>query len=141
MSQYKFIITLCTILFVHSLSKAENVIEQELFETENIIKSQIQAFIDKDAEEAFSYAAPMIKLRFNNPDDFMRMVQNYYGPVYNPKQYYFINSKYFEGSVYHQLQIVSQSNLSYLATYSLIKDNNEWKISGCAVYPMQQESI
>jgi hypothetical protein len=83
----------------------------------------------------------MIKLRFNNPDDFMRMVQNYYEPVYNPKQYYFINSKYFEGSVYHQLQIVSQSNLSYLATYSLIKDNNEWKISGCAVYPMQQESI
>ena len=141
MSQYKVIITLCTILFVHSLSKAENVIEQELFETENIIKSQIQAFIDKDAEEAFSYAAPMIKLRFNNPDDFMRMVKNYYEPVYNPKQYYFINAKYFEGSVYHQLQIVSQSNLSYLATYSLIKDNNEWKISGCAVYPMQQESI
>ena len=60
---------------------------------------------------------------------------------YNPKQYYFINAKYFEGSVYHQLQIVSQSNLSYLATYSLIKDNDEWKISGCSVYPMRQESI
>ena len=137
----KFIITLCTILFVHSLSKAENILEQDLFETEIIIKNQLEAFINKDAEEAFSYAAPMIKLRFDNPDNFMNMVKNYYEPVYNPKQYYFINAKYFEGSVYHQLQIVSQSNLSYLATYSLIKDNDEWKISGCSVYPMRQESI
>ena len=141
MSSYKFIITLCTILFVHSLSKAENIIEQDLFETENIIKNQIQAFIDKDAEEAFSYAAPIIKLRFGNPDNFMSMVKNYYEPVYNPKQYYFIDAKYFEGSVYHKLQIVSQSNLSYLATYSLVKNDNEWKISGCSVSPMQQESI
>ena len=141
MRSLKFIIILCTILFVHSLSKAENILEQDLFETEIIIKNQLQAFIDKDAEEAFSYAAPMIKLRFDNPDNFMTMVKNYYEPVYNPKQYYFINAKYFEGSVYHQLQIVSQSNLSYLATYSLIKDNDEWKISGCSVYPMRQESI
>jgi len=128
-------------LFVHGLSKAENILERDLFETEIIIKNQLQAFINKDAEEAFSYAAPMIKLRFDNPDNFMNMVKNYYEPVYNPKQYYFINAKYFEGSVYHQLQIVSQSNLSYLATYSLIKDNDEWKISGCSVYPMRQESI
>jgi hypothetical protein len=141
MSSLKYIIILCTILFVHSLSKAENILEQDLFETENIIKNQLQAFINKDAEGAFSYAAPMIKLRFDNPEDFMTMVKNYYEPVYNPKQYYFINAKYFEGSVYHQLQIVSQSNLSYLATYSLIKDNDEWKISGCSVYPMRQESI
>ena len=141
MSSLKFIIILCTTLFVHSLSKSENILEQDLFETEIIIKNQLQAFINKDAEEAFSYAAPMIKLRFDNPDNFMTMVKNYYEPVYNPKQYYFINAKYFEGSVYHQLQIVSQSNLSYLATYSLIKDNDEWKISGCSVYPMRQESI
>ena len=120
MRSLKFIIILCTILFVHSLSKAENILEQDLFETEIIIKNQLEAFINKDAEEAFSYAAPMIKLRFDNPDNFMNMVKNYYEPVYNPKQYYFINAKYFEGSVYHQLQIVSQSNLSYLATYSLI---------------------
>ena len=141
MRPYKFIFLLCTILFAHSLTNAKDIIEQDLFETENIIKSQIQAFIDNDAEKAFSYAAPIIKLRFENPLAFMNMVEKYYEPVYNPKQYYFLNAKHFEGSIYHQLQIISQSNLSYLATYSLVKDNNEWKISGCAVYPMRQESI
>ena len=47
----------------------------------------------------------------------------------------------FEGSIYHQLQIISQDNVSYLAMYSLVKDNGEWKISGCSIYPMNQQSI
>jgi len=137
----KTFIILFTILSLTGLAKSENSVQSDLSKTQNIIENQIQAFQSKDAELAFSYAAPIIKLKFNNPDEFMTMVKNYYEPVYNPKQYYFIESKYFEGSIYHQLQIISQSNTSYLATYSLIKNDDEWKISGCAVIPMKQESI
>ena len=137
----KTFIILFTILSLTGLAKSENSVQSDLSKTQNIIENQIQAFQSKDAELAFSYAAPIIKLKFNNPDEFMTMVKNYYEPVYNPKQYYFIESKYFEGSIYHQLQIISQSNTSYLATYSLIKNDDEWKISGCAVVPMKQESI
>ena len=137
----KFIIFLFTIFMIYGLAKSDEIIEADLIETQGIIESQIKAFLDKDAEEAFSYAAPIIKLKFNNPEQFMTMVKNYYEPVYNPKQYYFIDSKSLDGSIYHQLQIISQSNMSYVATYSLVKDNGEWKISGCAVYPMKQELI
>ena len=137
----KTFILLVTILSLSGLAKSENSLQSDLSKTQNIIENQIQAFQSKDAELAFSYAAPIIKLKFNNPDEFMTMVKNYYEPVYNPKQYYFIESKYFEGSIYHQLQIISQSNTSYLATYSLIKNDDEWKISGCAIIPMKQESI
>jgi hypothetical protein len=52
-----------------------------------------------------------------------------------------MESKFFEGAIYHQLQIVSQDNVSYLAMYSLIKDKGEWKISGCSIYPMEKQSI
>ena len=138
----KKIFILSFTLFIFSgLSKADVSLKNELTKTQDIIESQIQAFQNKNAELAYSFASPMIKLRFNNPQEFMSMVKSYYEPVYNPKQYYFIDSKYFEGSIYHQLQIISQSNTSYLATYSLIKDENEWKISGCSVLPMMQESI
>ena len=130
-----------TLFILSGLSKADDSMKNELTITQDIIESQIQAFQNKNAELAYSFASPMIKLRFNNPQEFMSMVKSFYEPVYNPKQYYFINSKYFEGSIYHQLQIISQSNMSYLATYSLIKDENEWKISGCSVMPMMQESI
>ena len=137
----KAFILFFTFFILSGLSKADDSIKNELTMTQDIIESQIQAFQNKNAELAYSFASPMIKLRFNNPQEFMSMVKSFYEPVYNPKQYYFINSKYFEGSIYHQLQIISQSNMSYLATYSLIKDENEWKISGCSVMPMMQESI
>jgi hypothetical protein len=138
----KKIFILSFTLFIFSgLSKADVSLKNELTMTKDIIESQIHAFQNKNAELAYSFASPMIKLKFNNPQEFMSMVKSYYEPVYNPKQYYFIDSKYFEGSIYHQLQIISQSNMSYLATYSLIKDENEWKISGCSVMPMMQESI
>lgn len=137
----KIFILSFTLFIISGLSKADVSLKNELTKTQDIIESQIQAFQNKNAELAYSFASPMIKLRFNNPEEFMSMVKSYYEPVYNPKQYYFIDSKYFEGSIYHQLQIISQSNMSYLATYSLIKDENEWKISGCSVMPMMQESI
>ena len=137
----KIFILFFTLFILSGLSKADDSMKNELTITQDIIESQIQAFQNKNAELAYSFASPMIKLRFNNPQEFMSMVKSFYEPVYNPKQYYFINSKYFEGSIYHQLQIISQSNTSYLATYSLIRDENEWKISGCSVMPMMQESI
>ena len=137
----KIFILFFTLFILSGLSKADDSMKKELTMTQDIIESQIQAFQNKNAELAYSFASPMIKLRFNNPKEFMSMVKSFYEPVYNPKQYYFINSKYFEGSIYHQLQIISQSNMSYLATYSLIRDENEWKISGCSVMPMMQESI
>ena len=137
----KLFILSFTLFILSGLSKADISMKDELTMTQDIIESQIQAFQNKNAELAYSYASPMIKLRFNNPQEFMSMVKSFYEPVYNPKQYYFIDSKYFEGSIYHQLQIISQSNMSYLATYSLIRDENEWKISGCSVMPMMQESI
>ena len=137
----KKILLIITFLSISSLAKSEISYEKEFHETQFIIESQIQAFLDENAELAYSYAAPLIKMKFNNPLEFMSMVKNYYEPVYNPKQFYFIDARYFEGAIYHQLQVISQQDESFLATYSLIQDEGKWKISGCAVYPMQKQSI
>ena len=137
----KTILLIITFLSISSLAKSEISYEKDFDETQFIIESQIQAFLDENAELAYSYAAPLIKMKFNNPLEFMSMVKNYYEPVYNPKQFYFIDARYFEGAIYHQLQVISQQDESFLATYSLIQDGGKWKISGCAVYPMQKQSI
>ena len=137
----KTVLIIVTFLIISSLAKSEISYEKEFDETQFIIESQIQAFLDENAELAYSYAAPLIKMKFNNPLEFMSMVKNYYEPVYNPKQFYFIDARYFEGAIYHQLQVISQQDESFLATYSLIQDEGKWKISGCAVYSMQKQSI
>jgi len=137
----KTFLIIITLLGISSLAKSEISYEKEFNETRFIIESQIQAFLDENAELAYSYAAPLIKMKFSNPLEFMYMVKSYYEPVYNPKQFQFIDAKYYEGAIYHQLQVISQQNKSFLATYSLIQDEGKWKISGCAVYPMQKQSI
>ena len=137
----KTVLIIFTFLGISSLAKSELSYEKEFNETQLIIESQIQAFLDENAELAYSYAAPLIKMKFNNPQEFMYMVKNYYEPVYNPKQFQFIDAKYFEGAIFHQLKIISQKNEAFVATYSLIQDEGKWKISGCAVYPMQKQSI
>ena len=137
----KLILIIITFLSISGLAKSETSFEKEFTETQLIIESQIQAFLDENADLAYSYAAPLIKMKFTNPIEFMSMVKNYYEPVYNPKQFYFLDAKYYEGAIYHQLQVISQKNESFLATYSLIQDEGQWKISGCAVYPMQKQSI
>ena len=137
----KSILIITTILSLSGLAKSETSFEKEFSETQSVIESQIQAFLDENAELAYSYAAPLIKMKFTNPIEFMSMVKNYYEPVYNPKQFYFLEAKYYEGAIYHQLQVISQKNESFLATYTLIQDEGRWKISGCAVYPMQNQSI
>mgnify|MGYP000641155801 FL=1 len=137
----KTLLIIITLLGISSLAKSEISYEKEFNETRFIIESQIQAFLDENAELAYSYAAPLIKMKFSNPLEFMYMVKSYYEPVYNPKQFQFIDAKYYEGAIYHQLQVISQQNKSFLATYSLIQDEGKWKISGCAVYPMQKQSI
>ena len=137
----KTLLIIVTLLGISSLAKSEISYEKEFNETRFIIESQIQAFLDENAELAYSYASPLIKMKFSNPLEFMYMVKSYYEPVYNPKQFQFIDAKYYEGAIYHQLQVISQQNKSFLATYSLIQDEGKWKISGCAVYPMQKQSI
>ena len=137
----KTLLIIITLLGISSLAKSQISYEKEFNETQFIIESQIQSFLDENAELAYSYAAPLIKMKFSNPLEFMYMVKSYYEPVYNPKQFQFIDAKYYEGAIYHQLQVISQQNKSFLATYSLIQDEGKWKISGCAVYPMQKQSI
>ncbi|MDA1284079.1 MAG: DUF4864 domain-containing protein [Proteobacteria bacterium] len=109
--------------------------------TKKIIFQQLEAFKINDAPKAYSFAAPFIKIRFEDPESFMSMVKDNYEPISNAKDFYFLKSKIYNADIYHQLQIISQSNQSYLATYSLVFIEDEWKISGCVLSLMTQQSI
>ena len=65
----KTILIIITFLSVYSLAKSEISYEKEFDETQFIIESQIQAFLDENAELAYSYAAPLIKMKFNSPSE------------------------------------------------------------------------
>ncbi len=132
---------LLLILFIIQPLFADEKIEKNLDLTREVVKQQLEAFKINDADKAYYFAAPLIKKQFEDPKSFMKMVEENYEPVSNPKNFYFIKSKFSNNEIYHQLQIISQSNQSYIATYSLVFYKKEWKISGCIISLMEQQSI
>lgn len=130
---------LVTFISLNSFSQENNDIRIET--SKYVVSSQLEAFKNNDALTAFSFAAPIIKSKFETPELFMKMVEAAYEPVSNPKNYFFLKSLIYDEGVLHQVQIISHTNKSYLATYSLILSNGDWKITGCTLSPFQNQSI
>jgi len=127
------------LIFINLQANQKN--KEDFDITKKIISQQLEAFKINDAPKAYSFAAPFIKIRFQDPESFMSMVKDNYEPISNAKDFYFLKFKINNGDIYHQLQVISQSNQSYVATYSLVFIEDEWKISGCALSLMTQQSI
>lgn len=137
----KFLVCIFIISFISLNSYSQTDDKNQIEISKGIISSQLEAFKKNDAFTAFSFAAPIIKAKFETPEIFMKMVKASYEPVSNPKNYFFINSKIYDGGALHQVQIISQSNQSYIATYSLILSDGNWKITGCSLAPFEKQSI
>ena len=137
----KLCINLVFLFFIFINLHADQANKEDFVITKKIISQQLEAFKVNDASKAYSFAAPFIKMRFEDPESFMSMVKDNYEPISNAKDFYFLKFKINNGNIYHQLQVISKSNQSYMATYSLIFIEDEWKISGCALSLMTQQSI
>ena len=137
----KLCLNLVFLFFIFINLHADQANKEDFVITKKIISQQLEAFKVNDASKAYSFAAPFIKMRFEDPESFMSMVKDNYEPISNAKDFYFLKFKINNGNIYHQLQVISKSNQSYMATYSLIFIEDEWKISGCALSLMTQQSI
>ncbi|MAV82447.1 MAG: DUF4864 domain-containing protein [Pelagibacteraceae bacterium] len=137
----KYLIYLVSICFFSLSSYSQDNYDNQIETSKNVVSGQLEAFKSNDALKAFSFAAPIIKAKFETPEIFMKMVETAYEPVSNPKNYFFLKSKIFDSGVLHQVQIISQKNQSYIATYSLILSDGNWKISGCTIAPLKKKSI
>ena len=137
----KLCINLVFLFFIFINLYADQANKEDFDITKKIISQQLEAFKVNDASKAYSFAAPFIKMKFEDPESFMSMVKDNYEPISNAKDFYFLKFKINNGNIYHQLQVISKSNQSYMATYSLIFIEDEWKISGCALSLMTQQSI
>ena len=62
---------------------------------EDVITSQLQAFNDRDIEEAWQYASPMIQGMFRTPENFGNMVRNGYPMVWDNSDVRFLEQEQY----------------------------------------------
>lgn len=96
-----------------------------------IIQRQIEAFLDDDKAEAYSFASPQIRSKFPNQDIFFDMVRRGYAPVYRPGNFAFGRSKMVGGTIVQEVLIRAPDGKDWTALYFLEKQpDGSYKING-----------
>jgi Domain of unknown function (DUF4864) len=102
---------------------------------QEVIGHQLDAFAADNGATAYSFAAPIIKKIFPEPETFMAMVKQGYEPVYRNSSRTF--GKLVTDSLGRPAQIVELTGLNgkrYEALYSMEQQpDGTWKIAGCTL--------
>ena len=99
-----------------------------------IISAQIEAFLNDDAETAYSFASPAIQTKFQDKDTFFAMVKKSYSPVYRPGNYAFGRAKSAGDYVVQEVIISGTDGKDWTAVYSLQKQEDaSYRINGVQI--------
>ncbi|GHF44382.1 DUF4864 domain-containing protein [Seohaeicola zhoushanensis] len=100
---------------------------------EDTISRQIEAFKADDLARAFSFASPMIRGLFGNPENFGSMVRNGYPMVWRPADLRFLDLHDEGGRLYQKVQITDAQGRVHLLDYEMIETESGWKINGVRI--------
>ncbi len=104
-----------------------------------VIEQQIQAFLQGDAIAAFAQAAPGIQMQFGTAENFVRMVEAAYPPVYRPRSVIFEGMMQVDGFPAQQVMLMDRDGELIRATYMMqSQPYGRWKIAGCYLTPIDE---
>ncbi len=107
-----------------------------------VIERQLAAFRRDDGPEAFSYASPNVRRQFGTPQNFMRMVQTGYAPVYRPRMVEFRGLEMVGDVPAQKVFFVGPDGVPVMAIYPMQKQpNGDWKIDGCMLVGVAGKAI
>ena len=105
--------------------------ERDQSAIQGVIQSQLAAFQRDDGAEAFSYASPGIRARFQTVDNFMNMVRTGYPAVYRPREVEMLELKVRGSTVQQEVLFVGPDGGVVKAVYSMERqEDGTWRISG-----------
>ena len=100
---------------------------------EAVIGAQIEAFQIDDFETAFTFASPMIKRMFENPERFGRMVRGGYPMVWRPAEVVFGGLREIDGRQIKTVFLTDQAGRRFEAAYEMIETADGWQINGVVI--------
>lgn len=102
---------------------------------EDVIGDQLQAFNDRDVQDAWQYASPMIQGMFQTPENFGNMVRNGYPMVWTNREVEFLDLGEVNGVLTQRVLIRDGEGVAYILEYAMIETPDGWRINGVQVLP------
>lgn len=100
---------------------------------EATITAQIDAFLEDDFAEAFSYASPNIQRFFGSSDRFGQMVRNGYPMVWRPGDVQYLELRDISGALWQKVLIRDQQGGMHVLDYQMLETAEGWKINGVQI--------
>lgn len=100
---------------------------------EATISSQMDAFLARDVDEAFSFASPNIQGLFGSAENFGRMVENGYPMVWTPSEVDFIDLQSLGGLIVQRVEVIDAAGQRHWLGYAMIETENGWRINGVQI--------
>lgn len=102
-----------------------------------VITSQVQAFRDRDAAEAMSYAAAPFHTRFSTPEEFFIVIMGSgYAPIMDSRSHSFGEFQMIdEKTVAQQVRFSGGDQKVYEAVYVLGREAAGWRVQGVQLAP------
>lgn len=97
---------------------------------EDVISGQLQAFNDRDVDEAFSYASPTIQGIFGAPDNFGLMVERGFPMVWDNADVRFLAAQELNGVTLQRILLRDAQDVLHTLEYAMIETADGWLING-----------
>lgn len=110
--------------------------EDPALDAQLVISEQIKALMSDDAEKAYTYASPDIRMMYPDKNAFLTMVQKNYEPVYHAENYAFGRSKLIGGGemVFQEVMITGPDGKDWTAIYEMrLMDDGNYKVNGVRI--------
>lgn len=102
---------------------------------EGVIGSQLQAFNDRDVDEAWQYASPNIQGLFGNPGNFGMMVQRGYPMVWDNADVQFLELREIAGLIWQKIMVRDAQGNLHVLDYQMVETSAGWQINGVQLLP------
>ncbi|WP_438955418.1 DUF4864 domain-containing protein [Cognatiyoonia sp.] len=122
-------------LIIGLVMMASSAFAQSEAAIEDVIGSQLQAFNDRDIENAFQYAAPNIQGMFGNPQNFGMMVQRGYPMVWSNRDVRFLELQDRGMVQIQRLMLRDMTGGIHVLEYQMIHTADGWRIAGVQIVP------
>jgi hypothetical protein len=103
---------------------------------EDVIANQLSAFNDRDVETAWSFASPMIRGLFGNPQNFGMMVEQGYPMVWTNADVQFLELREIAGQFYQQVMVRDAGGQRHVMEYAMVETAAGWLINGVSELPL-----
>ena len=102
---------------------------------QDVISRQLEAFVARDVDLAWTFASPMIQGLFGNPRNFGVMVSEGYPMVWDNSGARFVGQREAEGRIYQQVMVQDATGALHMLEYAMIQTPQGWKIDGVSLLP------